>query len=107
MRQEDIWDHEAAAGYDRPGTGMFAPKVLEPKVDRLADPRRRPGAGVGDRHRPRGRSAGTQRGVPVTSIELPLPMIEQLRVKAGETAIPVIAGDMASAALPASTRHWL
>ena len=41
-----------------------------------------------------------ERGVPVTGIELSRPMIEQLRVKAGETAIPVIAGDMATAQAP-------
>ena len=26
MRQEDIWDHEAAQRYDTPGTGMSAPR---------------------------------------------------------------------------------
>ena len=36
MRQEQIWDTEAAAGYDTPGVGMFAPEVLGPTVDRLA-----------------------------------------------------------------------
>lgn len=37
MRHEDIWDIEAATGYDTPGTGMFAPEVLGPTVDRLAE----------------------------------------------------------------------
>ncbi len=37
------------------------------------------------------------RGVPVTGIELSRPMIGQLRTKADEAAIPVIAGDMATA----------
>jgi hypothetical protein len=36
MRQEDIWDHEAAQRYDTPDTGMFSPEVLGPAVDRLA-----------------------------------------------------------------------
>ena len=100
MRQEDIWDQEAAQAYDTPGTGMFAPDVLGPAVDRLA-------ALAGD-----GRALefaiGTgrvaiplaQRGVPVTGIELSGPMIEQLRTKAAETVIPVIAGDMATATAP-------
>ena len=100
MRQEDIWDQEAAQAYDTPGTGMFAPDVLGPAVDRLA-------ALAGD-----GRALefaiGTgrvaiplaQRGVPVTGIELSRPMIEQLRTKAAETDIPVIAGDMATATAP-------
>jgi SAM-dependent methyltransferase len=41
-----------------------------------------------------------QRGVPVTGIELSQPMIDQLRTKSDEAAIPVIAGDMASARAP-------
>jgi SAM-dependent methyltransferase len=100
MRQEDIWDQEAAQAYDTPGTGMFAPDVLGPAVDRLADL-----AGDG---RALEFAIGTgrvaiplaQRGVPVTGIELSRPMIEQLRTKAAETAIPVIAGDMATARAP-------
>lgn len=36
MKQEEIWDVDAAARYDTPGTGMFAPEVLGPAVDRLA-----------------------------------------------------------------------
>jgi hypothetical protein len=36
MRQEEIWDAEAAQRYDTPGTDMFAPEVLGPTVDRLA-----------------------------------------------------------------------
>jgi SAM-dependent methyltransferase len=100
MRQEDIWDQEAAQAYDTPGTGMFAPDVLGPAVDRLAEL-----AGDG---RALEFAIGTgrvaiplaQRGVPVTGIELSRPMIGQLRAKAGETAIPVIAGDMATAEAP-------
>jgi hypothetical protein len=37
MRQEEIWDADTAQGYDTPGTGMFAPEVLGPTVDRLAE----------------------------------------------------------------------
>ena len=36
VRREDIWDHEAARQYATPGTGMFAPEVLGPTLDRLA-----------------------------------------------------------------------
>jgi SAM-dependent methyltransferase len=100
MRQEDLWDADAAQRYDTPGTGMFAPDVLGPTVDRLA-------ALAGD-----GRALefaiGTgrvavplaERGVPVTGIELSRPMLEQLRTKADETAIPVVVGDMATARAP-------
>jgi hypothetical protein len=37
MRNEDIWNEEAAKNYDTPGRGMFAPDVLGPTVSRLAD----------------------------------------------------------------------
>jgi len=100
MRQEEVWDHETADRYDTPGTGMFAPEVLGPAVDRLA--------GLAGNGRALEFAIGTgriavplaQRGVPVTGIELSGPMIEQLRTKAGETAIPVIAGDMATTRAP-------
>jgi len=100
MRQEDIWDDAAAQRYDTPGTGMFAPEVLRPAVDRLAE---LAGDGAALEF-----AVGTgrvaiplaQRGVPVTGIELSNPMIEQLRTKVGDSAIPVIAGDMATARAP-------
>src|SRR5215469_16066575 len=100
MRQEDIWDAETAQRYDTPDTGMFAPEVLGPTVDRLAEL-----AGDG---RALEFAIGTgrvavplaERGVPVTGIELSGPMIEQLRTKADEATIPVIAGDMATARAP-------
>ncbi|SIO88655.1 hypothetical protein [Nocardiopsis sp. JB363] len=34
---ENVWDAEAAADYDTPDEGMFAPEVLGPAVDRLAE----------------------------------------------------------------------
>lgn len=100
MRQEDVWDQEAAQAYDTPGTGMFAPEVLGPAVDRLA--------GLAGDGRALEFAIGTgrvavplaARGVPVTGIELSGPMIGQLRTKADETAIPVITGDMATARAP-------
>jgi SAM-dependent methyltransferase len=100
MRQEEIWDVEAAQRYDTPGTGMFAPEVLEPTVDRLAELAAAGQAlefAIGT-----GRVAVplAQRGVPVTGIELSPAMIAQLRTKADESTIPVIVGDMASAAAP-------
>ena len=98
MRQN--WGVDAAARYDTPGTGMFAPEVLGPTVDRLA-------ALAGD-----GRvlefAIGTgrvaiplsERGVRVTGIELSTPMIDRLRAKVDEATIPVIAGDMATTVVP-------
>jgi len=100
MRQGDIWDQEAAQAYDTPGTGMFAPDVLGPAVDRLAElagggPALEFAIGTGRVAVPL-----VQRGVPVTGIELSRPMIEQLRTKASEEALPVITGDMATARAP-------
>jgi hypothetical protein len=91
MRQEEIWDADAARRYDTPGTGMFAPEVLEPALDRLA-------ALAGDGAALEfavgtGRVAIplARRGVPVTGIELSAPMIAQLRTKADEAS--VVPGD--------------
>jgi len=100
MRQEEIWDADAARRYDTPGTGMFAPEVLRPTVDRLAEL-----AGDG---RALEFAIGTgrvavplaERGIPVTGIELSRPMIGQLRTKVDESAIPVVVGDMATARAP-------
>jgi SAM-dependent methyltransferase len=97
MGREEIWDVDAAQRYDSPGLGMFAPDVLEPTVERLAEL-----AGDG---RALEFAIGTgrvavplaERGIPVTGIELSRPMIEQLRTKADEQTIPVVVGDMANA----------
>jgi SAM-dependent methyltransferase len=100
MRQEDIWDVDAAQRYDTPGTGMFAPEVLGQTVGRLAElagdgPALEFAIGTGRVAVPL-----AERGVPVTGIELSRPMIDQLRTKADEATIPVIVGDMATAAAP-------
>ena len=100
MRQEEIWDVETAQRYDTPGTGMYAPEVLGPTVDRLA--------ALAGNGRALEFAIGTgrvavplaERGVPVTGIELSLAMIDRLRTKADEAAIPVIIGDMATAVAP-------
>ena len=102
MRHEDIWDVEAADRYDTPGTGMFAPDVLGPAVDRLAE--------LAEGGRALEFAIGTgrvaiplsERGVPVTGIELSPPMVAQLRTKVDEATIPVIVGDMATAVAPGS-----
>jgi SAM-dependent methyltransferase len=100
MRQEEIWNADAAARSDTPGTGMYAPEVLGPTVDRLA-------ALAGDGRALElaigiGRVAIPlrERGVRVTGIEISIPMIDRLRTKVDEATIPVIAGDMAIATAP-------
>jgi SAM-dependent methyltransferase len=102
MAQERLWDVEAARRYDTPGTGMFAPEVVGPTVDRLAElagdgPALEFAIGTGRVAVPL-----AQRGVPVVGIELSRPMIDQLRTKADETTIPVVVGDMATATAPGS-----
>lgn len=100
MRQEDIWNAETARRYDTPGTGMFAPEVLGPTVERLA--------ALAEGGRALELAIGTgrvavplaERGVPVAGIELSQPMVDQLRAKAGAASIPVIVGDMATATAP-------
>lgn len=100
MRQEQIWDVDAAQSYDTPGTGMFAPEVLGPTVNRLAE---LAGDGLALEF-----AIGTgrvavplaARGVPVTGIDLSRPMIDQLRTKADEATIQVVIGDMATATAP-------
>jgi SAM-dependent methyltransferase len=100
MRQEDIWNEAAAASYDTPGTGMFAPEVLGPTVDRLAE------LAAGGRALEFAIGTGrvgiplAERGVPVTGIELSRPMVERLREKADEATLPVVLGDMATAVAP-------
>jgi SAM-dependent methyltransferase len=94
VRQEDIWDDETAERYDTPGSGMFAPEVVEPAVERLA------ALAAGGRALEFAIGTGrlavplAGRGVPVTGIELSEPMLDRLRKKAD---LPVVVGDMATA----------
>ncbi|MEO8240751.1 MAG: class I SAM-dependent methyltransferase [bacterium] len=100
MDHSEIWDEDAAAAYDTPGSGMFAAEVLDPVVARLA-------ALAGD-----GRALefaiGTGRvalpllaaGVAVSGIELAAPMLDQLRTKVDAERLPVALGDMATVVVP-------
>jgi SAM-dependent methyltransferase len=100
MRQDEIWDADAAQRYDTPGTGMFDPDLLRHTVDHLA--------GLAGNGAALELAIGTgrvaiplaERGVPVTGIELSEPMIDQLRRKVDDTVIPVVVGDMASTRAP-------
>ncbi|WP_031161360.1 class I SAM-dependent methyltransferase [Streptomyces durhamensis] len=100
MQQENIWDAAVARRYDTPGTGMFAPEVLTPVVERLAE--LADGGAALEFAIGTGRVAVplAARGVPVTGIELSGPMVEQLRTKADAATIPVVMGDMATTAAP-------
>lgn len=100
MRQEEIWDADAAARYDTPGVGMFAPDVLGPTVDRLEE------LAAGGRALELAIGTGrvavplAERGVSVTGIELSQPMVDRLRAKVDETQVPVVVGDMATTSAP-------
>ena len=100
MTSSDLWDEATAVRYDEASAQMFAPEVVEPAVDvlaRLAGPGRALELAIGT-----GRLAVPlhARGVPVAGIELSEPMVAQLRRKAGEDAIPVVVGDMATTRVP-------
>ena len=100
MRQDGIWDVDAAQRYDTPGTGMFAPEVLGPTVDRLVE------LATGGRALELAIGTGrvavplAERGVPVIGIELSAPMVDRLRTKVDEATVPVVLGDMATSRAP-------
>ncbi|MBD7917700.1 class I SAM-dependent methyltransferase [Cellulomonas sp. Sa3CUA2] len=97
---DDLWGESVARAYDTPGTGMFAPEVLGPTVERLAELAAGGSAlelaiGTGRVAVPLARS-----GVPVTGVELSAAMVAQLRTKVDEATIPVVMGDMAQVRAP-------
>lgn len=100
LTQEELWDTSAAARYDTPGEGMFAPETLGPAVRRLAEladdgPVLELAVGTGRVAIPL-----VEQGVPVTGLELSAPMIERLREKIDDQRLPVVHGDMATTRVP-------
>ena len=98
MTSSDLWDHETAARYDETSAFMFTPEVLDPAVTFLSGLAGQGAAlelAIGT-----GRVAIplTERGVSVSGIELSQPMVDQLHKKRPD--IPVVVGDMATAAVP-------
>ena len=102
MAEDDIWDEAAAADYDTPGSGMFAPEVLGPAVERLAV--LAAGGPVLEFAIGTGRVAVplAERGLAVAGIDSSPAMVAQLRRKVDEATIPVVLGDMATATVPGS-----
>ncbi|ACQ82378.1 Methyltransferase type 11 [Beutenbergia cavernae DSM 12333] len=100
LDQRDLWGADAAASYDTPGEGMFAPDVLGPTLDRLH--------ALSEGGRVLELAIGTgrvgvplrERGADVSGIELSEAMVDVLRTKATEEELPVVVGDMATARVP-------
>jgi len=100
VEHRDPWDDDAAQHYDTPGVGKFSADVLGPTVDRLqalADGGAALELAIGT-----GRVAVplSERGVPVSGIELSPAMLARLRTKVDAATIPVTLGDMAHAQAP-------
>lgn len=100
MVSSDLWDEGTAASYDDDAAAMFAPDVLGPTVDVLAElagdgPVLELAVGTGRVAVPL-----LRRGLRVSGIELSPAMVTRLRAKASEDELPVVVGDMATATAP-------
>lgn len=100
MTSSEVWGEDTARRYDAEDAAMFAPEVLGPTVELLADLAGEGRAlelavGTG-----RVGIALTRRGVPVVGIELSEPMAAQLRAKVDQDTLPVLIGDMATTRAP-------
>lgn len=97
MHDDGIFDEAAAERYDESSAEMFAPHVLGPTVDFLAEL-----AGTGSALEfaiGTGRVAIplAARGVPVSGIEISRAMVAKLQEKPGASGIDVVIGDMTAA----------
>ncbi len=95
-----MWTAQVARGYDAASADVYAPEVLGPTVEFLAEragdrPALEFAIGTGRVALPL-----SARGVPVAGIELSEPMAAELRSKPGADAIPVTIGDMATVTAP-------
>jgi SAM-dependent methyltransferase len=99
-----IFDEAVAARYDSETAARFAPEVLGPVVDTLAE--LADGGPVLELAIGTGRVALplAARGVEVRGIELSEPMAARLRAKPGGAQIPVTIGDMATTRLGCTFR---
>src|SRR3954447_7315061 len=95
--RDHFFDTDGAQRDDEGSAEMFAPDVLGPTVDLLADlaagrPALELAVGTGRVAIPL-----AERGVPVHGIELSEAMVAQLRAKPGGAAVTVTIGDMTEA----------
>ena len=96
MSDDGVFDERIARTYDADDAEMFAPEVLGPTVDFLAEvagDRRALEFAVGTG---RVALALSARGVDVAGIELSRAMVRQMHVKPGAERVPVTIGDMAT-----------
>ena len=96
MTQKDYWGEDQAAAYDKNSGPMSDPNVLGPTVELLAElagdgPALEFAIGTGRVAFPL-----AARGVPVSGIELSIPMAGQLHAKDEAQRIKVTIGDMAT-----------
>jgi SAM-dependent methyltransferase len=96
MSADGVFEDRIARTYDEDSADMFAPEVLGPTVDflaELADGRRVLEFAIGT-----GRVALplSARGVEVAGIELSRAMVAEMMAKPGAAGIPVTIGDMAT-----------
>lgn len=96
MVSSDYWTADEARRYDDAAGDMFAPEVLDPMVDFLAEvagdgPALEFAVGTGRVAIPL-----LERGIPVHGIELSQPMVDRLREKMDAARLPVAVGDMAT-----------
>ena len=92
VTSSDLWDSETAERYDDSSAFMFAPDVLDPAVDFLAElagdgPALELAIGTGRVAIPL-----AERGISVTGVELSQPMVDQLHRKVSD--LPVVVGDI-------------
>lgn len=102
MHDDGYFDEVIAATYDEATADMFAPEVVQPAVDFLAElagagPALEFGIGTGRIALPL-----AETGVEVHGIDLSRSMVARLRAKPGAGAITVTIGDFASTRVPGS-----
>jgi SAM-dependent methyltransferase len=100
VTSSEVWDETTAATFDADAAAQYAPDVLGPTVDTLerlaaGGPALELAIGTG-----RVGIALAERCVPVTGIELSVPMVARLREKVDERRLPVVVGDMATTVVP-------
>jgi SAM-dependent methyltransferase len=96
MARKNYFDKEVAERYDETSQEMYAPDVLEPAVEFLADlanggPALELGVGTGRIAVPL-----SERGIDVHGIDLSAEMLDQLRAKPGGDRISTTVGDAAT-----------